>query len=120
MAWVSVSLGGTALRYRRFLLEPLCLTQDLALDCISAAVLHRPRLSCLVTVALGLLTVILLSLVMYQQILYGGKYQLHLRLAFYFILQIKMTVDDRVLQNLLENAKASALLSTLYLNPNFP
>ncbi|CAO2606462.1 Killer cell lectin-like receptor subfamily G member 1 [Lemmus lemmus] len=37
------------------------------------AVLHRPRLSCLVTVALGLLTVILLSLVMYQRILCCGS-----------------------------------------------
>ncbi|XP_041500936.1 killer cell lectin-like receptor subfamily G member 1 [Microtus oregoni] len=36
------------------------------------AVLQRPRLSCLVMVALGLLTVILLSLVMYQRILYCG------------------------------------------------
>lgn len=86
MAWVSVSPGRTALRYQRFLPEPLCLTQDLALDCVSAAVLQRPRLSCLVTVALGLLTVILLSLVMYQRILYCGKCQLHLRLAFHFML----------------------------------
>ncbi|XP_057639000.1 killer cell lectin-like receptor subfamily G member 1 isoform X2 [Chionomys nivalis] len=36
------------------------------------AVLQRPRLSCLVTVALGLLSVILLSLVMYQRIVYCG------------------------------------------------
>lgn len=86
MAWVPISLGRTDVRYQRFLPELLCLTQDLSLDCVSAAVSHRPRLSCLVTVALGLLIVILLSLVMYQRILYCGKYQPHLRLTFHFIL----------------------------------
>ncbi|GAB1291244.1 Killer cell lectin-like receptor subfamily G member 1 [Apodemus speciosus] len=37
------------------------------------AVLHRPRLSCLVMVALGLLIVILMSLLIYQRILCCGS-----------------------------------------------
>ncbi|XP_031239920.1 killer cell lectin-like receptor subfamily G member 1 [Mastomys coucha] len=37
------------------------------------AVLHRPRLSCLAMVALGLLTVILMSLLMYQRVLCCGS-----------------------------------------------
>ncbi|XP_021021551.1 killer cell lectin-like receptor subfamily G member 1 [Mus caroli] len=37
------------------------------------AVLHRPRLSCFAMVALGLLTVILMSLLMYQRILCCGS-----------------------------------------------
>lgn len=40
------------------------------------AVLQRPRLSCLVMVALGLLTVILMSLLIYQRILCCGSFGL--------------------------------------------
>ena len=47
--------------------------KDFALDCVSAAVLHRPHLSRFAMVALGLLTVILMSLLMYQRILCCGE-----------------------------------------------